>query len=297
MRITQRRGGLALAFAFTVLLWTSGCVVQDTPEKIAQIEETNDPFEPTNRYFFEVNRFLDEFGFKPLAAWYNAALPQPVQDAVHKFVANLSQPWTAINDFLQGNPERAGEALARFAINTTVGVAGLFDVATGWGFPEHSEDLGQTMAVMGAPEGPYLVLPFFGPSNPRDAIGMAGDFFLDPVNIVVTNTSVPKHVHPFSPHHQRLTWFPSARVFADGVDERNRYDQALRDLEKQSIDFYATIRSVYRQRRDAQIHNRGEGEETYPRPKMSVAPAGAHPYIPPKRAAAPEQTPSDQHVD
>src|SRR4051812_30846411 len=183
---TIRRGGF-IALALAALLWTSGCVVMDSPDKIAQVEETNDPFEPTNRYFFEVNRFLDEFVLKPTATWYQAALPQPVQDSVQRFLANLRQPWTAINDFLQGNWPRAGEALTRFAINSTVGVAGIFDVATRWGFPQHDEDFGQTLGVMGIPEGPYLMLPLFGPSNPRDAIGLAADFYLDPVNIIVTN--------------------------------------------------------------------------------------------------------------
>ena len=105
----------------------------------------------------------------------------------------------------QGQMRRAYMASARFAINTTVGVAGIFDVATKWGFPKHEEDLGQTLAVWGAPEGPYLMLPVFGPSNPRDAVGLAGSFFLDPVNMVVTND------YPaVGRDSARARWFPTA---------------------------------------------------------------------------------------
>ena len=271
----MRRGGV-LALVFAAVLWTSGCVVQDSPEKIAQIEETNDPFEPTNRYFFELNRFMDEFMLKPISAWYQAALPQPAQDGVQKFLSNLRLPWTAVNDFFQGNMPRAYSALARFTINTTVGVVGIFDVATGWGYPQHDEDLGQTLAVMGAPEGPYLMLPLFGPSNPRDAIGLAGDFYLDPVNVLVTNKSRSIRFPP--QNRDRYTWFPTTRSFVEGVDTRARNGQVLSDLEKQSIDFYATIRSVYRQHRDAQINNRGEDASTYPSPRLSLEPGGRNPY-------------------
>jgi phospholipid-binding lipoprotein MlaA len=248
----------------------SGCVVLDTPEKIAQVEETNDPFEPANRYIFEVNRFLDEFMLKPAAAWYNAALPQPAQDGVQRFMANLRLPWTAINDFFQGRPERTYMAAARFVINSTVGVLGLFDVATGWGYPHHDEDSGQTFAVMGAPEGPYLMLPIFGPSNPRDALGLVVDNFVDPVNIIGRNNGI-EHIS-------------TIRGGVTAVDNRNRNAAVIDDLQKRSTDFYATVRSIYRQRRDAQIQNRGE-ESNYPGPRLSVEPAGAwtlNPPVPPR---------------
>lgn len=240
------------------MIWTSGCVVLDSPEKIAQVEETNDPFEPTNRYIFEVNIFLDEFMLKPAAAWYDAALPQPAQDGVQRFLANLRMPWTAVNDFFQGRPERSYAALMRFLINSTVGILGVFDVATGWGYPLHEEDAGQTFAVMGAPEGPYLMLPIFGPSNPRDAFGLVVDTLADPVNIVArNNTDAP---------------VATIRGGVTAVDSRNRNKEVIEDLRKRSTDFYATIRSVYRQRRDAQIQNRGE-DSNYPGPRLSVGPA------------------------
>jgi len=269
MANTVRRGGL-LAVLFSALIMVSGCVVLDSPEKIAQVEETNDPFEPANRYIFEVNRFLDEFMLKPAAAWYDAALPQPAQDGVQRFLANLRLPWTAVNDFFQGRPDRVYQAVARFVINSTVGILGLFDVATGWGFPHHDEDSGQTFATMGAPEGPYLMLPIFGPSNPRDAFGLVVDYLVDPVNIVGRNNGIEN--------------VSTIRGATTAIDNRNRNGQVIEDLEKRSTDFYATVRSVYRQRRDAQIQNRGE-DSNYPGPRLSYEPAGAwtlNPPVPPR---------------
>lgn len=242
-----------LAGAMAAMLSLSACVVQNTPEKIAQIEETNDPFEPTNRYIFEVNRFLDEMLFKPVAWWYRAGVPDPARTGITKALANLRLPWTAGNDLLQGEMERAYVATMRFLINSTVGVLGVFDVATDWGYPNHEEDFGQTFGIWGAPEGPYLMLPVFGPSNPRDGIGLAADSLADPVNILL-------RIHTSGGEF--------ARGVVSGVDVRERNLETLADLEKNSVDFYATIRSVYRQRRDNEIRNGATGSN-YPRPGLS----------------------------
>jgi len=268
-----RRNGV-LAILFSAMLLAPGCVVLDSPDKIAQVEETNDPFEPMNRYIFEVNIFLDEFMLKPTAAFYNAALPQPAQDGVQRVLANLRLPWSAINDFFQGRIERMYQAVARFAINSTVGILGIFDVATGWGFPQHEEDAGQTFATWGAPEGPYLMLPVFGPSNPRDTFGLAVDFLADPVNIVGRNNGVEQT--------------STIRGGLTAIDNRNRNGAVIEDLQKRSTDFYATVRSVYRQRRDAQIQNRGE-DSNYPGPRLSVEPAGKHPFVPATPASQAKQ--------
>jgi phospholipid-binding lipoprotein MlaA len=264
--------GQWLALTALSLLLTSGCVSQNTPEKVEQVQQTNDPLEPMNRYFFDVNIFLEEFWLKPLAGMYNAALPQQAQNGVHNFLLNLRQPWTAVNDLLQGNPDRAGEAATRFAINSTVGVGGLFDWASGWGFPEHEEDFGQTLAVWGVGSGPYLMLPLLGPSDVRDAAALPVDWYLDPVNVAVTNyIPIPDNKHPRDPHQLENSWFPTAHGFVDAVDNEARNGQAVEELRKQSMDFYATVRSIYRQRRDAQIHNRGEGENS-PAGPMSQTP-------------------------
>lgn len=272
------------------LFLTSGCVIQNTPEKVEQVKETNDPLEPMNRYFFDVNIFLQEFALKPAAAWYNAALPQQAQNGVHNFLSNLKQPWTMVNDALQGNFNRAGESGTRFLINSTVGIGGLFDFATGWGYPEHNEDFGQTLAVWGVGSGPFLMLPLIGPSDVRDAAATPVDWYLDPVNIAVTNyVPVPDHKHPRSPHHLEYKWFPTARGFADATDNQARNGDAIDQLRKQSMDFYATVRSIYRQRRDAQIHNRGEGE-TGPSGPVSGTPQD----LPPEAEATPRPKSTSQ---
>jgi len=242
--------GAVCAGAVAAVLAVGGCVVQNTPEKVAQVEETGDPFEPTNRYIFEVNRFFDEMLLKPVAWWYRAGVPDPARDHIHQAIENLRLPWTAVNDVFQGEMKRAYEASARFVINSTVGVVGLFDVATDWGFPHHEEDAGQTFAVWGAPGDPYLMLPVLGPSNPRDAAGTAVGWFADPVNLVFGSG------------------FALGRGLAGGVDTRERNIETLADLERNSVDFYATIRSVYRQRRDSEIRNGAPGS-TYPAPSLS----------------------------
>ncbi|HTY70398.1 MAG TPA: VacJ family lipoprotein [Alphaproteobacteria bacterium] len=259
---SKRTLNWGLAAAVSGLLLASGCASTSTPEQRDQVAETNDPLEPMNRYFFDLNLFFQEFALKPAAAWYSMSLPQPAQNGVHKFLQNMKQPWTMVNDALQGNFDRAGESGARFLINSTLGVGGIFDVATDWGFPEHNEDFGQTLAVWGLGDGPYLMLPFIGPSNLRDTAALPFDWYLDPVNIAVTNyVPIPDHSHPRQPpHHEEYTWFPTARGFVGSVDEQARNGDAIEQLKKQSMDFYATVRSIYRQRRDAQIHNRGEGE-------------------------------------
>lgn len=291
-----------LALAVLSLFLTSGCVNENTPEKVEQVKETNDPLEPMNRYFFDVNTFLQEFWLQPLAGMYNAALPQQAQDGVHNFLLNLRQPWTAVNDLLQGNPDRAGEAATRFTINSTLGIGGLFDWATGWGFPEHEEDFGQTLAVWGVGSGPYLMLPFIGPSDFRDAAALPVDWYLDPVNVAVTNyIPIPDNKNPYPPHEAQNGWFPTARSLMEAVDTQNRNGAAIDELRKQSMDFYATVRSIYRQRRDAQIHNRGEGENGPAGPVSQTpadAPAEAQDVAPDtQKAAAPAAKASQANAE
>lgn len=245
-----------LAGALAAGLTVSACVVPNTPEKVAQLEETNDPLEPTNRYIFEVNRFIDEIALKPLAWWYRIGVPDPARERIHNAVENLRLPWTAVNDLFQGEMHRTYVAVMRFAINSTVGVVGLFDVATDWGFPDHVEDAGQTLAVWGVPEMAYLMLPVFGPSNVRDAIGLGVDYLGDPVNIVLRNNS---------------DYGTTARGAVSGTDTRERNIETIADLERNSVDFYATVRSIYRQRRDAEIRNGAPGGNA-PVPSLSEDP-------------------------
>ena len=207
-------------------------------EVMARYEEANDPLEPWNRGVLEFNRGFDDFVLRPIAIVYRHILPDVVRERIHLFLMNLRTPVILANDLMQGEPERAGETLERFVINSTVGVGGLFDIAAEWGLEPHNEDFGQTLAVWGVGEGPYLMLPFFGPSNPRDATGIAVDLFLDPLNYLLDDK------------------YLLARFGTRVVDERERHIENLDNLEATTIDFYAALRSLYRQYRDNEVRNR-----------------------------------------
>ncbi len=214
-----------------------GCATSppaDDPEALESFRQTNDPLEPLNRVVFAVNVETDRYILKPVAYVYKEAVPEPVQDAIGNFLQNLSSPAVFLNAALQGDADHAGATLLRFAINSTVGLAGTVDIAGEMGIVRRDEDFGQTLAVWGADEGPYIVLPFLGPSNARDALGIAVDYFADPWTYL------------------RYEKFNYSRFGAEIVDARARNFDLLNDLEKTSIDYYAAVRSLYRQdRRDA----------------------------------------------
>jgi len=214
--------------------WVAGC--STSQEAIDQ----NDPLEPINREVFALNHSLDNKVALPVATFYHSVTPEPIREHLHYFLTNLHLPVTFANDMLQGNFERGGEAIGRFAANTTLGFVGVFDVATDWGMPYHQEDFGQTMGVYGVGEGPYLVLPLAGPAVPRDIAGGFVDHYLDPLGYI-------RYHRPFY-----LSWARSALSF---VDSRSQSINALREIERSSIDLYATTRSLYRQSRNAEIRN------------------------------------------
>ncbi len=258
-----RRALVRWSAPLLVLLLASGCATAPDPGDtvaVAEFKEINDSGEPTNRAVFGFNRFLDKIILKPLASGYRK-LPDAVQRSVHNFLNNLRSPVIFFNDILQGKANRAGSTLARFVINSTVGIVGLGDVADGMGFPFHNEDFGQTLAVWGVGDGPYVMLPIFGPSNPRDTVGLVADFFADPLNLWLNNIGYESAI--------------IARGGLRGVDERARNFDALEDLELSSLDFYAAVRSLYRQRRTDQISD-GEGTAILPAPALG----GEEPLFP-----------------
>lgn len=233
-----------------VCLLAAGCATKPDPTDQAAVEaynEANDPLEPMNRYFFEVNQFLDEILLKPFAGWYHLAMPDPAEDGVRNFLRNLKSPVYLANDLFQGEWDRAGTTAARFVINSTIGIGGIIDVASLMDLNYHEEDFGQTLAVYGAGEGPYLHLPIIGPSNPRDATGRLVDYALDPLTWV-------GYIYDVS-------YINTARAGLDAIDTRARNLEAIDELKKGSVDFYATVRSLYRQRRNDLIKN-GETEQT-----------------------------------
>src|SRR5262245_14116852 len=138
-----------------------------SPEALAE----HDPFEPTNRFWFDVSQKADKYFAKPVAQGYVAVVPEPARDGLHNVLTNINQPVVFGNELLQGSPKRAASTLGRFVVNTTVGVAGLVDVATKIGLPDDDQDGGVTFGKWGLPEGPYLFLPLLGPAPPRDLLG------------------------------------------------------------------------------------------------------------------------------
>ena len=223
----------------------------------AEFEADNDPIEPFNRAMFAFNKQMDGMFLRPAAVMYREVLPEPVQDGIHNFLSNLRAPVVFANDVLQGEMDRAGNTAGRFVINTTVGILGVWDAAAYMGIEGHSEDFGQTFAVWGAGEGFYIVLPFLGPSNPRDALGLVTEFFVDPFNIWA--------------RHQDVRELILVRALVTGVDFRARNLETIDELERTSLDYYVAIRSLYRQRRINVIDN-GKGTSDQPAPGITFEP-------------------------
>jgi phospholipid-binding lipoprotein MlaA len=246
-------------------------------------ESFNDPFENTNRAIFSFNEDVDRAAILPAAKAYRAVLPAPVRDSVRDFLRNLNGPIIFANDALQAQFGLAGKTAARFAINSTLGVGGLVDLAGRWGIPYHSDDFGITLAVWGMPSGPYIVVPILGPSYPRAVVGQVADGFADPGNIVLSNND--------------LLFLSFVREAVAGIDERERNIDSLADLKRTSLDFYATIRSLYQQRRAAQIRHE---DENMPNPSPGFGDSGGgaspaslgRPATPPSRAGGAPTAPA-----
>ncbi len=239
----SKGGWSRIAGVAVVLMMLSACASPpEDPAARAAFEEENDPIEDFNRYIHELNFAFDQLVFRPIAGMYRTGVPARVRGAIRNFFDNLRAPVIFVNDLLQGEGERAGITLARFLTNSTLGLAGFIDSADMlFDLEFHDEDFGQTLAVWGAGEGFYIVLPLFGPSNPRDAFGIAVDSFLDPWDTLLRAAGVE--------------YGPPARTILNAVDLRARNIDALDDIQRTSIDYYATLRSLYRQRRADEISN------------------------------------------
>lgn len=240
-----------------------------SPEQQAEASdiEFNDPFEEVNRAIFGFNQVVDEVVLVPAAKGYRTVVPPPMRASVYDFLRNLNGPVIFAHDVLQGQPRLAANTLARLTINSTVGIGGMFDVATRIGIPRHTNDMGITLATYGVDEGPYLVAPVLGPTNPRDLAGSVADSFIDPGSYFAGKYDI---------------WYaPLSRAVVSGVDVRSRNIEALADIERTSLDFYATIRSLYRQRRAAEIRHE---KSNLPNPTISPSSQGprnpaASPYV------------------
>jgi phospholipid-binding lipoprotein MlaA len=207
-----------------------------------QASDTNDPFEGGNRVMFGVNQVLDKVLLRPVSVVYREVLPGFAQDGVRNFMNNLNAPVIFANDVLQGETDRAGVTLARFGINSTIGLGGLFDVASEFDLPYHDEDFGQTLGTWGLGEGPYLYFLVMGPTNARDLTGFVVDRGLDPLTYVNWGD-------------EDLEYAPIARTALNVIDLRARNIDTLDEIERSSVDYYASIRSLYRQSRADAIRN------------------------------------------
>lgn len=232
---------LTLAVASVALVGCATAPDINDVEAMTEYQEINDPAEPTMRAIFAFNQALDKALVKPVAGTYRDITSEKFRAKAHNFLNNLRSPVIFFNDVLQGEFERAITTLLRFLVNTTAGILGFNDVAADLGFEFHDEDFGQTLAIWNMPEGPYLMLPILGPSNPRDAVGRVVDFFIDPLNIWATNNN--------------QDWVIPTHTALKVIDFRALHYDTFEDLEKSSLDFYAAIRSLYRQRRTDKINN------------------------------------------
>ncbi len=219
-------------------------------------DDVNDPLEPMNRFFFGFNEIFQDILLRPLSKAYKALLPGIVREVIDNVLDNLGAPVDLANDILQGEFERAMKTTGRFVVNTTAGVGGLFDIADILDMEGHDEDFGQTLGSWGVGEGFYLVLPFFGPSNPRDAIGkMVVDPFFDVTGMAISNSN-----------EDSLGY---ARTTLGALNEYSSVMDGLEQVKKTSVDYYAAIRSMYRQKRKSQIDN-GSNLDLPPIPDLSL---------------------------
>jgi len=199
--------------------------------------DPEDPYEDFNRQMFAFNEGLDQAVLSPVAHGYRAVTNEPVREGVGNFASNLNEPVTFVNHVLQGKLPDAGATFGRFVINTTVGIAGIFDPASSMGIQRTKEDFGQTLGTWGVDSGPYLVLPFIGPTNPRDLTGIGGDIALNPLNY---------------PEFENDDAIRLGVMALGGINAREGAIETIDELNNQ-VDPYTTVRRLYGRTRAADI--------------------------------------------
>ena len=218
----------------------AGCTTTG-PQSDAQASSVSDPFENVNRFFFALNQRLDRVSARPAANAYRETVPGSVRGGLHNVLDNLGGPVAVANNLLQIRLEDAGIAAGRFLVNSTIGVAGIFDVATDWGMPGRNRDFGETMGTYGVPPGPYLVLPFRGSTDVRDFAGNYLDGYATPLRYV---------------RYDGRNYVGLMKSTLGSMDNRAANLASLHDIERASVDYYATMRTLYLERRARQIENR-----------------------------------------
>lgn len=210
-------------------------------EDYEEMEEgVPDPAEETNRQIFEANQQMDRFVFDPITRGYRFVVPDPLRTGIRNAFDNIDSPIVLANDLLQLEWEDAGITVVRLVLNSTLGIGGLFDVATRMGIEGHDSDFGQTLALAGVPSGPFLMVPIFGPTTLRDGFGTAVDLGMSPTT------------HLFGP--VVLLYYGGT----SGLALRDEHFDDLKELEKSSLDYYSTLRSAWWQQRQAALWSRRE---------------------------------------
>lgn len=252
--------GLFAAVAMGSAAWTEA---SEAPAAViaapaAPDAAPRDPWRGFNRRSYALNGFLERVLVRPVTRAYMRVTPRPLRRGLGNVVSNLREPSTVVNDVLQGRPKRAVKATARLLVNSTVGVLGLFDVASHAGLEKHRADFGQTLGRYGAEPGPYLYLPLVGPLNLRDGVGGVVDALTDPVSLATGGLGSD---------------FGVGRLGVSALDARAGADSALEALANDSADPYAATRAAYGQLRDAAVReSTGEAEVL---PDFELPPEGA----------------------
>jgi phospholipid-binding lipoprotein MlaA len=247
--VTGRNSSRFLFAALAMGVLAACATPPGNPDARAEYDEANDPFETTNRLVFSANVMVDQLVLQPAAVTYRDIVPTAVKPAFENLITNLFQPISFIHAVLQGDMDRAGDAAARFLTAIPTLLLGNMQ-------PDKEpvfEDAGQTLAVWGFEEGPYVMLPLLGPSSVRDSVGTVANFFADPVGWVLGTKGT------------------LGRAAGNAVVVRSQNIDQVRDLQANSLDYYAAVRSLYRQQRAAQISN-GESELFQPAPTIGLDP-------------------------
>jgi len=262
---SRRHFSFPLVVCAGLFLLTAGCASQvppgpapvdgapavSTPAEAkpegAAVPDNRDPFERYNRLVYSFNEWFDRYILKPVSKGYRAVLPSPIRTGIGNFFNNLREPIVILNDLFQGKFKQALSDTGRFLVNTTVGIGGLFDPATPLGMKRRDEDFGQTLAVWGVGEGPYLVLPFLGPSNLRDSAGLVVDWQIYPPNRLEETSTRDK------------------LLVLEVVEKRSQLLDASDILEQAAgQDPYTFVREAYRQRRRNVVYD-GNPPKTVPK--------------------------------
>jgi phospholipid-binding lipoprotein MlaA len=225
-----------MVFVLLLAATLGGCAQGGTTAGAAPvITDPSDPFEATNRRILEFNLALDDAVLRPVAVFYRDAVGNWTRTRIRNVLHNLNEPAAAANSLLQGRPLESAQTTLRFVFNSTAGLGGMFDLAVIGGPPRVRRDFGETLYVWGLADGPYLMLPVAGPSNPREFTGLVVNGFLNPLNYVI-------------PLEGDL-----GRVVMEGLDAREQNIETLDEVRLGSLDVYARLRSLWRQNRDAEL--------------------------------------------